>query len=74
MSPKTPEIAVDPNLAAEQAQAQAKLVDSLQNQARMDTASLMTRYGTHLALASSGMSPLAGAVPAPTAQPAIGLA
>jgi hypothetical protein len=62
-----PQMAVDPNLAAEQAQAQKTLIDSLQSQAQADTASLMTRYGTRLALAGSGMAPLAtstSAVPA----------
>ena len=55
---KPPEIPVDPNLAAEQAQAQKTLIDSLQSQAQADTANLMTRYGTRLALASSGMTPI----------------
>ena len=69
MSPKTPEIPVDPNLALDQAKAQKTLIDSLQTQAQGDTANLMARYGTRLALAGSGMTPLAGggaeATPAP---------
>jgi hypothetical protein len=46
MEAEKPQIAVDPNLAAEQAQAQRTLVDSLQTQAQMDTANIMARYGT----------------------------
>ena len=45
---------VDPNLASEQATAQQQQVTTLQEQAQGDTASLMARYGTKLALA--GMS------------------
>ena len=56
---KTPDIPVDPNLAAEQAQAQKVMIDSLQMQSQSDTANLMARYGTRLALANSGMAPLA---------------
>ena len=52
-------MAVDPNLQAEQARAQKTLVDQLQIQAQGDTANLMARYGTRLALASSGMSTVA---------------
>ena len=58
-SQPTPQIAVDPNLAAEQQQAQNTLVSSLQTQAEGDTASLMARYGTRLALAGTGMTPMA---------------
>jgi hypothetical protein len=54
-----PSIAVDPNLATEQAKAQATLVSSLQTQAQMDTANLMSRYGTRLAIAGSGIAPIA---------------
>jgi hypothetical protein len=43
---------------AEQAQAQKSLIASLQSQAQLDTANLMTRYGTKLALANSGMTAL----------------
>jgi hypothetical protein len=58
-------LAVDPNLAAEQQQAQDTLVKGLQTTAQMDTAQLMSIYGTRLALSAAGTSPLAtGAVPA----------
>jgi hypothetical protein len=60
MQPKDPPpVAVDPNLAAEQAAAQASLVSNLQNQSQADTATLMARYGTKLALAGGNMAPLA---------------
>ena len=50
---------VDPNLQAEQQQAQNDLVQSLQQQASGDTASLMARYGTRLAMAGAASgSPL----------------
>jgi hypothetical protein len=56
----------DPNLAAEQQQAQNDQISTLQTQAQNDTATLMARYGTKLAL--SGMStPATTAVAAPTA-------
>ncbi len=55
---KAPEIPVDPNLAIEQARAQKTLLDNLQIQAQNDTASLMARYGTRLALANSGIAPI----------------
>jgi hypothetical protein len=32
------------------------LIEGLQSQARADTADMMTRYGTRLALSSTGMS------------------
>lgn len=59
MQQQQPQLAVDPNLAAEQAQAQKTLVDNLQTQAQGDTASLMARFGTRLALAGQGVSPMA---------------
>jgi hypothetical protein len=65
MQSDQPKIAVDPNLATEQAQAQKTLIDNLQAQAGADTASLMTRYGTRLALGGTGTpaaAPLGGAV------------
>lgn len=67
MESKQPQIAVDPNLAAEQQQAQNSLVNNLQSQAQIDTANLMTRYGTRLALSGGGMSPISdtGAAPPP---------
>ena len=43
----------DPMLATEQQQAQSDLVASLQTQAQGDTASLMARYGTRLAMAGT---------------------
>jgi hypothetical protein len=55
---------VDPNLAAQQQQAQRSQIDALQTQAAGDTASLMTRYGTKLALSGAGIpavAPQAGA-------------
>jgi hypothetical protein len=58
-APNPPPVAVDPNLAAEQARAQKTLVDQLQVQAQGDTASLMARFGTQLALGGSGVAPLA---------------
>jgi hypothetical protein len=59
MSPKEPpQIAVDPNLQAEQAQAQKTLVDQLQGEAQSDTAALMARYGTRLALSGSSTPPI----------------
>lgn len=45
----------DPNLVAEQQQAQQQQVSALQTQAQGDTAALMARYGTKLAL--SGLPP-----------------
>lgn len=55
----------DPNLLAEQQQAQNDQISTLQTQAQNDTATLMARYGTKLAL--SGMStPATTAAAAPT--------
>jgi hypothetical protein len=59
MQSDKPQIVTDPNLATEQAQAQKTLIDGLQNQAQGDTAALMARYGTRLALANSGMTAIA---------------
>ncbi len=56
-----PQITPDPNFAAQQAQAQATLIDGLQTQTQIDTANLMARYGTTLALKGAGMSPAATA-------------
>jgi hypothetical protein len=58
-----PQIAPDPNLAAEQAQAQKTLIDNLQAQAQGDTASLMARYGTRLALAGQAPSNAVSLIP-----------
>ncbi len=55
-----PPLPVDPNLANEQATAQADQMRALQTQAAGDTASIMARYGTRLALAQS-----IGGTPAP---------
>jgi hypothetical protein len=57
MEQKQPQLATDPNLATEQAQAQDTLVKNLQVQAEGDTASLMARFGTRMALANAGMTP-----------------
>jgi len=58
MQNKTPELPVDPNLVPEQQRAQQDLIGSLQTQTQGDMASLMARYGTHLALAGATTSPL----------------
>lgn len=55
MEQAQPQIAPDPNLTAEQAQAQAEQATQLQQQAQGDTADLMARYGTRLAL--GGVAP-----------------
>lgn len=57
-----PQIAEDPNFAAQQAQAQRSLITNLQNQAQIDTANIMARFGTRQALAAAGMG-----TPAPAA-------
>lgn len=53
-----PPLPIDPNLAAEQTQAQNQLVQSLQTEAAGDTSQLMAQYGTKLAMSGVGMSPL----------------
>jgi hypothetical protein len=53
---------VDPNLQAEQQQAQNDLIGSLQTQTQGDMASLMARYGQHLAMAGMDGSSGANAV------------
>ena len=53
--------APDPNLATEQQQAQQTQITTLQTQAEGDTAALMARYGTRLALAGTS-SPAPGRV------------
>lgn len=63
--PKKPDLIVDPNLQVEQAKAQQTLVTQLQNEAQGDTANLMARFGTQLALSGSGMTPLAAPAPPP---------
>jgi hypothetical protein len=58
MEAKTPEQAPpDPELEAQKARAEKVLITGLQTQAQSDTASLMARFGTKLALASGGFSP-----------------
>jgi hypothetical protein len=64
MQSSQPQIAVDPNLAAEQQQAQQDQIVQLQTQAQNDTATLMARYGTHLALSGAGISTPGAAAPA----------
>lgn len=62
MEAKTPQLAVDPNLEAEKQQAQQNLITGLRNEAQIDTASIMARFGTSLALSGSGMAPAAAPV------------
>ncbi len=50
-----PPLPVDPNLAPAQDKAQGDLIASLRTQAAGDTASIMARYGTRLALAQTMM-------------------
>lgn len=64
MKAEAPKIETDPNLASEQAAAQQSLITGLQNEARIDTANIMARYGTRIALANSGALP----IPAPIAK------
>ena len=56
MQQQQPQIAVDPNLAQEQAAAQQQQAAALQTQAQGDTAALMAQYGTRLALSGTGIS------------------
>ena len=58
-----PQIAVDPNLAAEEAQANQLNIEQLQMQSQGDTAAIMARYGTRVALN--------GAVPASNYSPSL---
>lgn len=46
----------DPNIAIQQERAQKTLVDNLQLQAAGDTAAIMSRYGSRLALANTGVA------------------
>ena len=68
MEAEKPQIAEDPSFAAEQAKAQRSLVDNLQVQAQMDTANIMARFGTTMALANAGMSSVKSA---PATAPAL---
>jgi hypothetical protein len=54
-------------LAQEQQQAQNDLVGNLQSQTQSDMASLMARYGTHLALA--GVTGIGAGLPAAAVAP-----
>jgi len=56
----SPLLPPDPNLQAEQNQAHANLIDSLQLQTQGDMAALLSRYGSRLALSGSSISPLTG--------------
>lgn len=60
MEPKQPDpVVVDPNLSAEQAQAKTLQITQLQDEAKSDTANIMARYGTRLALAgATGAAPI----------------
>jgi hypothetical protein len=58
---------VDPNLDAQKQRAEQDQISTLQTEAAADTANLMTRYGTKLALSGAG-------IPAPTAGAAIPVA
>lgn len=60
-----PEIPVDPNLAPAQERAKNDQIKALQTQVQSDSASLMARYGTRLALAGT-QAPAAPAPAAPT--------
>lgn len=62
-TPQVPAIPVDPNLAQEQADAEALLTQQARVQDKGDMADLMALYGTRLALAStgSGRSPISPA-------------
>jgi|GEM_PF-3335575 len=71
-TPAPPPVAVDPNLKAQQDAAQAELVRNLQVEAAGDTASVMARFGTRMALSgTASTSPLvAPPAAAPRAAPA----
>jgi hypothetical protein len=66
MKAAAPQQQTDPNLVAEQERAQRSLVNNLQTQAQMDTANIMTRYGTAVAIANSGIKPVAAPASTPT--------
>lgn len=53
-----PKLQSDPALETEQAQAENDLVSSLTNKTSGDSAALMARYGTQLAMAGAQTSPL----------------
>jgi len=62
MQADAPQQPVDPALAQEQQQAQNDLVKQLQTQSQLDTANIMARYGTRLALAGTQAAPAAAPV------------
>jgi hypothetical protein len=53
----------DPSVTALKEQAKTDQISALQDTASIDTASLMARYGTRLAMAGSTSAPLATASP-----------
>jgi hypothetical protein len=53
MTPDIPAPVVDPNLAAQEARASADQTAALQDRLRMDTASVMARYGSRMAVAGA---------------------
>lgn len=57
-----PQITLDPNLQIEKDRAQSDLIGALQIQTQGDMASLMARYGTHLAMAGTSGASGAGAI------------
>lgn len=59
---QVPQLPADPNLQTEQARAQNDLIGALQIQTQSDMASLMARYGTHLAMAGTDGSSGANAI------------
>jgi hypothetical protein len=72
MTPATPTIPTDPNLAQEQLNAQNELVGSLQTQTQGDMASLMARYGTQLAMSGTNIPPLVSSTTGGLGQPTAG--
>jgi hypothetical protein len=66
-----PTLAVDPNLATEQQQAQQQQVSALQTQASGDTAALMAQYGTRLALAGASPTMAPSAAPVAVRAPSV---
>jgi hypothetical protein len=65
MQQQQPQLAVDPNLAAEQAQADQLNAQQLQLQSQGDTASIMARYGTRVALGGAVPSNYSAPLAAP---------
>jgi len=65
-----PQIKTDPALATQQEQAQKDLISSLTNKTSGDSAALMARYGTQLAMAGAQTSPLIARTTGALATPA----